>query len=53
MMCAKKTSDGRAKRLECGDGGELKIVLYGTTISGELLPILVDEDGAVIVTVST
>jgi hypothetical protein len=53
MMCAKRTSDGRAKMIECGDGGEVKIVLYGTTISGELLPILVDEDGAIMVTVTT
>ncbi len=48
MMCAKRTSDGKAKMLECGDGGELKVVLYGTTISGELLPILVDENGCII-----
>lgn len=28
----------------------IKVVLYGTTIAGEILPILIDEDGAVIVT---
>jgi len=47
MMCAKK-SDGRAKMLECTDEGALKVLLCGVTISGELLPILVDEDGAII-----
>jgi hypothetical protein len=52
MMTAKKSSDGQCKRLECGDGGELKVILYGTTISGELLPILVDADGCILTTPS-
>jgi hypothetical protein len=50
MLCAKRTSDGRAKMIECEDTGELKVLLCGKTISGEILPILVDEDGAVITT---
>lgn len=50
MMCAKRTGDGKAKMLECEDGGELKVLLCGKTINGEILPILVDEDGAVVTT---
>ena len=50
MLCAKKTSDGRPERLECEDTGELKVLLCGKTISGEILPVLVDEDGAIITT---
>jgi len=50
MMCAKKTSDGGAKMLECEDTGELRVMLCGKTMSGEILPILVDEDGAVVTT---
>jgi len=53
MMCAKKTSDGKAKMVECEDTGELKVLLCGKTISGEILPILADEDGAVVTTQST
>jgi hypothetical protein len=53
MMCAKKTSDGKAKMVECEDTGELRIVICGKTISGEILPILVDEDGCILTTPST
>jgi hypothetical protein len=47
MMCAKK-ADGRAKMLTCEDTGELRVLLCGKTITGEVLPILIDEDGAII-----
>jgi len=50
MMCAKKSSDGRAKQLECEGGGELRVLLCGKTITGEILPVLLDEDGAIITT---
>jgi hypothetical protein len=49
-MTAKKTSDGRCKRLECEDTGELRVLLCGKTISGEILPVLLDADGAIITT---
>jgi len=49
MLCAKKTSDGRPKRLECEDSGELRVLLCGKTISGEVLPVLLDEYGAVVI----
>jgi hypothetical protein len=52
MMCAKK-ADGRAKMLECEDGGELRVLLCGKTITGELLPILVDENGCILTSPST
>lgn len=51
MMCAKK-SDGRAKMLECSDTGELRVLLCGVTISGEILPVLLDEDGAILVSLT-
>lgn len=49
MICAKKSSDGKAKMIECEDSGELKVLLCGKTASGDILPIQVDEDGALIV----
>ncbi|MFA5378349.1 MAG: hypothetical protein WC455_21525 [Dehalococcoidia bacterium] len=48
MICAKKTSDVRPKRLECEDSGELRVLLCGKTITVEVLPILVDEDGCIV-----
>jgi len=48
MMCAKKSSDGRAKRLECEDSGELRVLLCGKTITGEVLPVLIDENGCIL-----
>jgi hypothetical protein len=48
MMCAKKTSDGKAKMIECEDTGELRVMLCGKTISGEILPVRVDENGCIL-----
>ncbi|NPV61329.1 MAG: hypothetical protein HPY61_01640 [Methanotrichaceae archaeon] len=49
MMCAKKSSDGQAKRLECSDEGRLYVVLYGRTSTGDLVPVLVDETGRIVI----
>lgn len=48
MMCAKKTSDGKAKMLECEDTGELKVLLCGKQLDGTITPILVDSNGKII-----
>ena len=48
MMCAKKTSDGRAKMLECEDTGELRVVLCGKQLDGTITPVLVDAAGKLI-----
>jgi hypothetical protein len=36
-----------------GDSGELRALLCGVMISGEILPVLLDEDGCIITTQST
>jgi len=48
-----KKSDGEAKAAEGEDSGEIRVVICGKTIAGDILPVLVDADGAIIVTVST
>lgn len=48
MMCAKKTSGGGFKTIECEDSGELHVLLCGKTASGEIKPVLVDGDGKLI-----
>jgi len=48
MMCAKKTSDGKTKMLECEDTGELKVLLCGKQLDGTVTPILVDSNGKII-----
>lgn len=47
-MCAKKRSDGRLKRLESSDDGELFTILCGVDSEGVVRPILVDADGKII-----
>lgn len=48
MMCAKKRSDGRYKAVECADDGSQYVVLCGVDSEGVIRPILVDENGKII-----
>lgn len=48
MMCVRKRSDGRIKVVEGTDTGEPYVVLCGKTASGDIVPVLVDDDGKII-----
>ena len=48
MMCIKARSDGRIKCVEGSDTGEPYVVVCGKTTSGNIVPILVDDDGKII-----
>lgn len=50
QIYGKKTSDGLPKALECGDSGELKIVLCGTQLDGTITPLLCDASGKLVTT---
>lgn len=45
-----KTSDRLSKALECGDSGELRVVLYGTQVDGTITPLLCDASGKLVTT---
>ncbi|OPY57594.1 MAG: hypothetical protein A4E49_00021 [Methanosaeta sp. PtaU1.Bin112] len=47
-MIIKQRSDGRAKMVEGTDTGEPYVILCGVTASGEVKPLLVDDDGKLI-----
>ena len=47
-MCVRKRSDGHIKVVEGTDGGEPYVVICGKTASGDIVPILVDDDGKII-----
>jgi hypothetical protein len=47
-MCVRKRSDGLLKVVEGTDTGEPYVVLCGKTASGDIVPILVDDDGKII-----
>jgi hypothetical protein len=48
MMYAKMRSTGQFKAVECGDAGEVYMLLCGLTASGEVKPLRVDDDGKII-----
>jgi len=48
MMCVRKRSDGHIKVVEGTDSGEPYVVLCGKTASGDIVPVLVDDDGKII-----
>ena len=48
MMCVRKRSDGHIKAVEGTDTGEPYVVLCGKTASGDIVPVLVDDDGKII-----
>ena len=48
MMCVRKRSDGHIKVVEGTDTGEVYVVLCGKTASGDIVPVLVDDDGKII-----
>lgn len=48
MMSAKRTSDGRSKKVECSDSGEVKVLLCGLTASGVVVPVRVDDLGKIV-----
>ena len=48
MMCVRKRSDGHIKVVEGTDTGEPYVVLCGKTASGDIVPVLVDDDGKII-----
>ena len=48
MMCVRKRSDGHIKVVEGTDIGEPYVVLCGKTASGDIVPVLVDDDGKII-----
>lgn len=43
-----KRSDGRPKAAEGEDSGEIRVLICGKTISGEILPVLIDENGCIL-----
>lgn len=47
-MCVRKRSDGWIKVVEGTDTGEPYVVLCGKTASGDIVPVLVDDDGKII-----
>lgn len=47
-MCVRKRSDGLLKVVEGTDSGEPYVVLCGKTASGDIVPVLVDDDGKII-----
>ncbi len=47
-MCVRKRSDGHIKVVEGTDTGEPYVVLCGKTASGDIVPVLVDADGKII-----
>ena len=47
-MCVRKRSDGHIKVVEGTDTGEPYVVLCGKTASGDIVPVLVDDDGEII-----
>ncbi len=47
-MCVRKRSDGHIKVVEGTDTGEPYMVLCGKTASGDIVPVLVDADGKII-----
>jgi hypothetical protein len=47
-MCVRKRSDGLLKVVEGTDTGEPYVVLCGKTASGDIVPVLVDADGKII-----
>jgi hypothetical protein len=47
-MCVRKRSDGHIKVVEGTDSGEVYVVVCGKTASGDIVPILVDDDGKII-----
>ena len=48
MMLIKKRSDGKFKCVEGTDSGEAYVVICGKTASGDIVPVLVDDDGKII-----
>jgi len=48
MMCVRKRSDGHIKVVEGTDSGEAYVVLCGQTASGDIVPVLVDADGKLV-----
>jgi len=48
MMYAKSRSSGQFKAIESGDDGELYCILCGQTASGVIVPVLVDDDGKLV-----
>jgi hypothetical protein len=48
-----KKSNGKQKALECGNGGELKIVLYATAAGGTLVPVKCDANGQLMTVAGT
>ena len=51
MMCIKARSDGRIKCVEGTDTGEPYVILCGVTESDEIVPLRVDSDGKIIISV--
>ncbi len=47
-MTAKQRSDGRAKMIECTDDGEPYVLVCGVQADGTVTPLLVDEQGRII-----
>jgi len=48
MMYAKMRSTGQFKAVECGDAGEVYMLLCGLTEGGDVVPIRVDADGKIV-----
>jgi len=48
IMRMRKRSDGRVRVLEGTDSGEAYVVICGKTASGDIVPVLVDDDGKII-----
>ncbi len=51
MMCIKARSDGRIKVVEGTDTGEPYVILCGVTEGGDIVPLRVDSDGKIILSV--
>ena len=47
-MLIKKRSDGKFKCVEGTDSGEAYVVICGKTASGDIVPVLVDDDGKLV-----
>jgi hypothetical protein len=50
LIHGRKSSDGLSKPLDCGDGGELKVILCGVQPDGTVTPLQCDADGKLVTT---
>lgn len=48
VLFARVEGSTEEKALECKSSGELKILLCGQTVGGDIVPLLVDADGKIV-----